>query len=352
MISSIEESVEFGSISFTQELLNVIFKLSLVNLDKKKSSYALDKIFEEIFLKNKTSNFQDFHDFILHLNNELISIEEYLNDNSIKRDFKRKDIFLDTLFDCVNNCLLCFEKNINYITLLNFLSDSFLSLIRKGNIINNSKTNDIIRDFMKYINSSLEFYNNNKKNISPKFEEKKATDIETDDFKKQLQNLESQLNDYKKKYKVKDKECQEEGKQKEEVIKKLEDERKKNEELNQALTKNIIQRNMDKSNYEDIINSFQNQLSEIKNKFDDMDKKYEKIQKENGELKMELDITKKKVQKLQDIVNTQRNDINFLADFASGFSHQLDDVLTNLNDTLPSLAADNILLDAISILFY
>jgi len=140
MISNIEQNADLGPISFTKQLLNVIFKLSLVNFNKKKSTYALDKNFEEIFKSNKSSNSEEFYNCVLNLNNELISIEEYLSDATIKKEFKRKDIFLELLFDCVNNCLSYCKKNINYNNLLNSLSDSFLSLIKNGEISNNNKT--------------------------------------------------------------------------------------------------------------------------------------------------------------------------------------------------------------------
>ena len=109
----------------------------------------------------------------MNINNELISIEEYLSDTTIKKEFKRKDIFFDILFYCVNNFLSYCEKNINYNNLLNSLSDSFLSRIRKGEISNNSKTKDIIKEFINYINSSFEYHNNIKKNLPQKFKENK-----------------------------------------------------------------------------------------------------------------------------------------------------------------------------------
>lgn len=174
MISNIEQNAELGPISFTKQLLNLIFKLSLVNFNKKKSTYALDKNFEEIFKSNKSSNSEEFYNCVLHLNNELISIEEYLSDAIIKKEFKRKDIFLELLFDCVNNCLSYCKKNINY---------------------NNNKTKDIIREFINYMNSSLEYNNNIKNKIPQKFEEKKANDMETDELKKKLETLEILLND-------------------------------------------------------------------------------------------------------------------------------------------------------------
>ena len=178
----------------------------------------MDKNFEEIFKSNKSSNSEEFYNCVLHLNNEIISIKEYLSDATIKKEFKRKDIFFELLFDCVNNCLFYCEKNINYNNFLNSLSDSFLSLIKNEEISNNSKTKDIIREFINYINSSLEYHNNIKNKIPQKVEEKKANDNETDELKKKLETLESLLNDYKTKYQMKEKEYKEEKNQKEEAI--------------------------------------------------------------------------------------------------------------------------------------
>ena len=369
MISKVGQNIEFGYISFTHELLKVIFELSLVNFKEKKSAFTFDKNFREMFQKNKISNSQEFYNFIFELNDELNSIDQYLSNSSFKKDFKRKDIHLDTLLDSVNNCLSYYDKSINYNTLFNYLSGSFLSLIKKGEIANNSRTKEIVREFTNYINSSLEYINNIKNNLHQTLEEKKVNENETDELKKQIQVLEVQLTDYKTKYQTKEIECQEEKKKKEEAIEIIKNEKKQIEKLDGALNDEKIQRELDKSTYEEIRNSLQNQINEMKNRFDEMDlkyskelnylkdenkkiqKKYERMEKENEKSKIELDITKKKVQILQDMANAQRNDINFLVHFAADFSHQLDDVLENLNNILHNLSADNILLDAISFLF-
>lgn len=98
MKSNNNQNEETGYISFIFELLNVIFRLSLVNFKEKEFPFTLDKNFEEMFQNNKVLNFKNFFTFIFDLNEELNSIHLFLESDQSKKDFKREDINLDILY--------------------------------------------------------------------------------------------------------------------------------------------------------------------------------------------------------------------------------------------------------------
>ena len=131
MISNCAKNIEFRYISFINELLKTIFRLSLVIFKEKKSNFTIDKNFEEMFEKNKILNVQDFNNLIFEINQELNSIDEFLSYGQNKKDFNGKDINLDILIESVNYCFSYLDNEINYNTLLDNLSNIFQNLIKK-----------------------------------------------------------------------------------------------------------------------------------------------------------------------------------------------------------------------------
>ena len=147
-------------INFAHELLSVIFKVALINFKKIKSKFTLDKNFQELFEKNKQKNLEEFNNFLYDLNNELLSIDEYLQSNTKeKKDFKRKDINLDTLIESVNICISFVENGIDDNNLFNSLTEKFQSLIKKGNIANNKDLKSVLSDFNNYIKDYINYMN-------------------------------------------------------------------------------------------------------------------------------------------------------------------------------------------------
>ena len=192
-------------INFAHELLSVIFKVALINFKKIKSKFTLDKNFQELFEKNKQKNLEEFNNFLYDLNNELLSIDEYLQSNTKeKKDFKRKDINLDTLIESVNICISFVENGIDDNNLFNSLTEKFQSLIKKGNIANNKDLKSVLSDFNNYIKDYINYMNKAVGNNMPeKCEEKKVNENLNNQLMKKIKDLEKELNDKKIKYEKK-----------------------------------------------------------------------------------------------------------------------------------------------------
>ena len=391
------KNIKTEFISFTCELLNVIFKIALINFKTKKSKFTLDENFQKSFEKNKKKNMEEFNDFLFDLNQELMSIDNFLQCNK-KHDFKRKDLNLDILLESVNLCISYVNNSIDDNNLFNGLTEKFQCLIKKGNISNNKDLKIILTEFNNYIKSYINYMSMIKGDTtSEKSEVKENVDSS---LMKKIQLLENELNNEKEKNKLVEKENLEEKK----VIKELE---KKNKILDKAMTDSEITRKLDKATYDEIskkmlteINNMKAEMSSMKKKntqeidalkkdmisnhakeidalkkdmiskedhakeidalkkcmiskeyhakeVDAFAKKIKEIEGKNNLTQFKLEMTEKKMLALQNFVTTERETILFLLDYARNFSIQLDHVLDNLNH-LPNEA---IVLDFMNNLF-
>ena len=250
-------------LAFLQEFLNTIFKVALMNFKNKNSQFSLDRTFLDLFEKNKNQNFQEFIGLLYELNEELWSIDKYIqNSKKTERDFKKKDINFDILLKSVNICISFFTHNTDDKKLFKTLTELFQNLINKGNVANNKDLKIILNDFNKYIKAHTKYMNmvigDNKQE---KLEEEKVNENLNEQLMKKIQDLGNKLNDQKIKYEIKEKENQKEIKIKEDKIKELE---KQNNILNESLINTEICRKLDKSAYDDTNNKISGELNSFK----------------------------------------------------------------------------------------
>ena len=400
------KNIKTEYISFSYELLNVIFKISLINFKAKKSVFTLVENFQNFFEKNKQKSLNDFQDFLFELNQELMSIDKFLLYNT-KKDFKRKDLNLDILIESVNLCISYVENSIDDSNLFNGLTEKFQCLIKKGNISNNKDLEIILTEFNNYIKN----YINYMRRISgdTTLEKSELKENVDSSLVKKIHFLENELNKEIKTNTIKEKENLEEKKIKEEKIKELE---KKNKILDEAVINNEITRKLDKATYDEIVNKMLTEINNIKAEMSSMEKKnaqevdalkekmssmeknhtqevdalkekmssmeknhtqevdalkekmssmeknhtqeidafqkrIKQIEEKNNVTQFKLEMTEKKYLVFQKFVTTEREAILFLLDYARNFSIQLDHVLDNLNN-LPN---EGIMLDFMNNLF-
>ena len=204
--SKIEEE-KFGEnfsnsefLSFIHEFLNVIFRVAIVNFKKKNSKYKLDETFQKLFDDYSKVNLEEFTNLIFELNSELNSIKDFLELNTKDIDFNSKDINLDILIICVNNCFLFCDNKINYDALFNNLYQNFQNLLIRKKIKKNNNVNTIISKFNKYINCYLNKINKTKgfkiTEISPDQEENSQTKA----FILKIKKLENEIQEFNIKY--------------------------------------------------------------------------------------------------------------------------------------------------------
>lgn len=323
-----------GFISLIFDFLKLIFKLSFINFEKKKSKYTLNKNFEKLFEQRIKEDKKSFKNFICYISDELKSIDELLKLNSKDMDFKAKDINLDILMPSINNCFLYSVNEISEKNLINELKNCFRDLIKRKKIQSNKESNIIISNFDSNIDAYENYLNELKvKKFSNKLEEKKD-DINEEYYMEIIGKLRNEVNDYKNMLDKKDIE-----------IKEIKD---KNKELNMSLSEIKIQSALDKSTYEEINKNFKNEirslLSEhskeiqsLKKKVQNLEIKVEKLENENMSLKSKLAFSEKKIETLVNLIDSVRKDMETLADIGKDFANNLDmttDLLLEVKYTL------------------
>ncbi len=112
------ESYESTFISFIVEFLKILFKIALVNFSKKKSKFTLNENFQKLFDDNNINNMNEFKNLVDQLNQEWCSIQNLFDSDSKDVDFSRKDINFNFLIDCIDNCFLFCENDLNVDELL------------------------------------------------------------------------------------------------------------------------------------------------------------------------------------------------------------------------------------------
>ena len=364
---------ENGFISISLKLLTVILKILFVILNKTNSIYKLDKIQEEIIKTNKELSKKQLQNIISCLLKDINSENDYFKDTN-KIDSKNKVIVLEILKNSINFCFSYISNNIDNNLFNTRLIELFTNIVKNDIIFGGGDTKYIFIDFENYLNSYLN-YINQVKSIIPN-----SNDIEKNDeifkVKNDLEILNKLLEDYKLKFMQKEKECEE---AKEEV--KIAQKQKK--KIENDLNQEKIQKLEEKSKYETKINDIEKEMKDIKNifnekyngiiqknidlenkyngiiqknidlenKYIDLENKYKELMKQYNDMKRENEIIKKKLQKYEEIIQIEMNSINFLVNFEREFLQNLDIVLNNLNEIIPYLAGDEILLNIINNLF-
>ena len=155
---TIEEYSDPAYISLVFEFLNVIFKLSLLNFEKKKSKFIFDKTFNDYFANKLNDDMNSFKSFICQLSDELKAIKDFLDSDSKDKDFKSKDLNLDLLISCVNNCFLFCMNTLKKEELINSVKSSLRELISRKKIQSN-ESKAIISSFYSGINKNMNYLN-------------------------------------------------------------------------------------------------------------------------------------------------------------------------------------------------
>ena len=303
-VKTAENYSEPGFLSLVFEFLRIIFKISLINFAKAKSKFTFDKTYHDYFGKKPKEDLSSFHSFICLLSDELKDIKDFLESNSKDKDFKSKDLNLDILMACVNNCFLFCANNLKSEELINSLKASFQELISRKRIQANNETEAIIfsfhENFDKYVNyiNAIKGVKNTEKILSGKKEE-----INIQKYIEKIQTLEKELWDNKNIIQVK--ECE------------IQQIKKKNEDLNFTLSETKIQSSLDKSTYEQIKGDFSNKIEMLMGKINKMDNEIQNLKKENITLKSnlpskEIETLTKKVNKMDnEIQNLKKENITF-----------------------------------------
>ena len=191
-----ENLSEPGFITLVFEFLKIIFKLSLINFEKKNSKFTIKKNFDDFFEKKIMDDKKSFTNFICNISEELKYINEFLKADSKDKDFKPKDLNLDILMLSVNNCYLFCTNNINEDILIKGLKDAFKELIKRKRIQTNIESKGIISEFYNNIDSFSNYLNEIKgKNPSNKIEEKKE-DLDEEYYLNEINKLKNEITDY------------------------------------------------------------------------------------------------------------------------------------------------------------
>ena len=320
-----ENLSEPGFITLVFEFLKIIFKLSLINFEKKNSKFTIKKNFDDFFEKKIMDDKKSFTNFICNISEELKYINEFLKADSKDKDFKPKDLNLDILMLSVNNCYLFCTNNINEDILIKGLKDAFKELIKRKRIQTNIESKGIISEFYNNIDSFSNYLNEIKgKNPSNKIEEKKE-DLDEEYYLNEINKLKNEITDYEKVLETKNIEI------------KTAD--KKIDELSFELSENKIKSALDKSSYEDFKKEIKNILSQnnkeinsLKSKMQNMDGRMKNIEDENRNLKAKLTLSEKKIVTLLTFVNSIREDMNKLVEIGKDLSKNLDETSTLLMD--------------------
>ena len=344
-----DDNTQKGFISTIFEFLYVIFRLSLLNFDLKQSKYTLDKTFDDYFKKKIKDDDLSFKNFICNLSDELKAIQEFLDSGSNDKDFKSKDLNLDILISCVNNCFLFCVNKISYEELVNSLKCSFQNLIKKKKILLNKESKVIISSFNSNIDMNLNYINKIKDSnyTFKKLEEKEEINIQQ--YLDKVIKLEKEVADYKIKLEEKEKEIQ--------------DYQKKNEELNFDLSQTKINSTLDKSAYEEIktdlsnkiiemlnkhskeiellnkkINNMEEEMKSNNSKMKTMEAEIKDLKKENIALKSKVNLGEKKLERFQALMTTLREDIK--KDFSNTIAEMLNKhskEIKELNDKMEQI---------------
>lgn len=320
-----ENLSEPGFITLVFEFLKIIFKLSLINFEKKNSKFTIKKNFDDFFEKKIMDDKKSFTNFICNISEELKYINEFLKADSKDKDFKPKDLNLDILMLSVNNCYLFCTNNINEDILIKGLKDAFKELIKRKRIQTNIESKGIISEFYNNIDSFSNYLNEIKgKNPSNKIEEKKE-DLDEEYYLNEINKLKNEITDYEKVLETKNIEI------------KTAD--KKIDELSFELSENKIKSALDKSSYEDFKKEIKNILSQnnkeinsLKSKMQNMDGRMKNIEDENRNLKAKLTLSEKKIVTLLTFVNNIREDMNKLVEIGKDLSKNLDETSKLLMD--------------------
>lgn len=320
-----ENLSEPGFITLVFEFLKIIFKLSLINFEKKNSKFTIKKNFDDFFEKKIMDDKKSFTNFICNISEELKYINEFLKADSKDKDFKPKDLNLDILMLSVNNCYLFCTNNINEDILIKGLKDAFKELIKRKRIQTNIESKGIISEFYNNIDSFSNYLNEIKgKNPSNKIEEKKE-DLDEEYYLNEINKLKNEITDYEKVLETKNIEI------------KTAD--KKIDELSFELSENKIKSALDKSSYEDFKKEIKNILSQnnkeinsLKSKMQNMDGRMKNIEDENRNLKAKLTLSEKKIVTLLTFVNSIREDMNKLVEIGKDLSKNLDETSKLLMD--------------------
>lgn len=194
-----EHLPESGFFSLIFDFLKLIFKLSFINFEKKKSKYTLNKNFENFFAQKIKDDKKSFKNFICNISDELKSIDEFLKFDSKDKNFNAKDINLDILMLLINNCYLYCVNRMSEENLINELKKAFRDLINRKKIQSNKESNVIISNFDSNIDVYENYLNGLKmKKSSNKLEEKKE-DINEDYYLEIINKLRNQVNELKQK---------------------------------------------------------------------------------------------------------------------------------------------------------
>jgi chromosome segregation ATPase len=320
---------EPGFISLIFEYLKLIFKLSLINFEKKNSKFTLKKNFDNFFEQKIKEDKKSFTNFICNISDELKNINEFLQVNSKDKDFKAKDLNLDILMSSINNCYLFCVNKMSREDLINELKNCFNILVNRKKIQTNKESKAIISEF----HSNIDNYENYLNELigeksSNKLEEKKEV-INEEYYREIIDKLRKEINDYKAVIDKKDIE-----------IKEVND---KNKELSISLSETKIQSALDNSNFEELKKDFSNKFTSIlfehskqikclNSKIENLEEQIKDLKNENKCLKLKLALSEKKIEILLCLINTIRKDMNRLAEVGKGIVKSLDETSTLLID--------------------
>ena len=308
-------------------------------------------------------NYNSFISALIELFNDIVKNEIFTKTNDTKE-----------IINDLANYLNFYLKNLNNIK--SILPNSFDSekndTVQLKNELNN--LNKIIEDYkIRYEQKENEF-------INTKVEKENAVK-EIEDVKNQKEELENTLKSDKSKYENEIKEMRQfmktmkkqyydlEKKYNNMNQKNIEAEIKFNEKYNDLEKKynNMNQKNIEaeikfNEKYNDLEKKYndmkqKNIEMEIKfnEKYNDLEKtfnqKYNNLEKEYNDVKRQNELINNKIQMHKEVTQTQSEKINMVMNSIRELWQMLDNLLNILNDIIPNLRVDEILLDIIYNLF-
>lgn len=316
-ISKQEGTIKIGFIPFIIEFLESIFALALINFSKKNSKYSVDKTFRD-YNETKNKEYKNvFRDFIFQLSEEINSIKTYLDSNAEDKDFKAKDINMDIIILCINNCIRFCDTNMEIDELINELNKCLQELLKRKKIKSNSDSKKIISQLYFKLNC---FSNNLNKIRGFNIEKKKSDDEQILQYKKQIGNPENKITEQESQL------CSKETDR--------ETENNINEKNTQAKTDKSTYEEIEKklANYDKEIYSLKQEIKQIKDIDEKNSKKIRELESENNNLKHRLYLTEKKVENLQILLGKIREDMNKLISIEKDISSGLDEVCGIMDD--------------------
>ena len=286
----------------------------MVNFKRKNSKYTINKNLLDFFEEKGKDKRIYFNQFIIDLNEQIRDINSFLNSNTDDKDFKPKNINLDTLISSVNQCsLFCYNKT-NFDELIGGLSECYSKLAQRKKIRSNQESKEIITKFNYKLDNYINYINKIKGLTQiNNMEEKKEKNIKQ--INKNEEKSEKELSEDKIKDNEKDKQSHEE---------KVNE--SKHEKMINALQKQI------ENLYEENKKNKELLIKDLNVKLKILDERVKTIENEYAFLKSSLSFSEKKIETLQTLLVKIRWYMNTMLKIWKNLTINLDEAFLILLD--------------------